>query len=842
MKIITRYGLLLAPLMAILGVSDVNSQIVTGVQDFSITVQQPVDLTPDSFTFTSVNSAQPNTLTQSAILTITGIDGDVPISISGGQYSRNAAAYTSTPGIIRNGETVRVQLTSSAAFSTAASATLTIGTVSRTFTVTTRVAGACEVAGTTLGTLCGDGTVYVGNYSGKRYFMNTARPTGTWSDSNTNVRAQTSSSSGLTNTQGMRSISPTLSFFNGAEYCNNTFGSSYFLPSTDEINAIWNNLSVSDRTSYFLGNSYHMTSEEWGSGKFGQNVSTSFGFYYVLIPSSDFLTNTWTGRGKAYASVIKCVRTDTLVVPDDFTPDAFTFTAQSNVMPSTSVNSNSVTISGIVGNAPISISGSGATYSVNGGSFISGASTITNGSTVRVNLTSSSNPSTSTSATLTVGTMSRTFTVTTPMADTTPDAFSFAAQTDVQPATAVTSNSVTISGLVGSATVSVSGGASYSINGGAFTSTSGPIGNGQTLQVRMTSSSTLGATMTGDVTVGTVTRSFSVTTTAQDTTPNAFAFSTSENRTSAQPSTLVTFNPVTISGLSTSVPVSVSGEGSPSIRINGGAWASSGTVSNGDTVAVRMTSSASFSTTLSTTVTVGNGSAAVSVITRPADTTPDYYSASDLSNAERNAYYTKQIQMTGFDTTLVSASNATVSVDGSNFFSSVRVNAGQTLFVRARASSAPSGVTSVVITTDLGGPGQGTYPIYLTTRSDAEEIWSLSTGSSGTVDGVPVKKFSSRVAYVGLTDQTWANAVAQCNALGAGWSLPPFSVATGSDSMNVHRSAIFGVISKRIWNSETYGNTQLATISITYTGTSSSLYDVACIKSDPNDSLYLPWP
>src|SRR5690606_13992981 len=74
-----------------------------------------------------------------------------------------------------------------------------------------------------------------------------------------------------------------------------------------------------------------------------------------------------------------------------------------------------------------------------------------------------------------------------PPADTTPNAISLAASTNVEPNTLVTSAPVTISGINTTSPVSIVGG-EYSISGGAFTANPGSITNGQTLTVRITAS------------------------------------------------------------------------------------------------------------------------------------------------------------------------------------------------------------------------------------------------------------------------------------------------------------------------------------------------------------------
>ena len=114
------------------------------------------------------------------------------------------------------------------------------------------------------------------------------------------------------------------------------------------------------------------------------------------------------------------------------------------------------------------------------------------------------------------------FQVTTTVTDTAPDSFNFSDQTDVEPSTPITSNAITVSGINAAAPISISGG-SYSINGGAFTSTSGTVSNGQTVTVRVTSSSNFATTASATLTIGGVSDTFSVTTRKQYSTTTLMA-------------------------------------------------------------------------------------------------------------------------------------------------------------------------------------------------------------------------------------------------------------------------------------------------------------------------------
>lgn len=86
--------------------------------------------------------------------------------------------------------------------------------------------------------------------------------------------------------------------------------------------------------------------------------------------------------------------------------------------------------------------------------------------------------------------------------------------------------------------------------------------------------------------------------------PSAFSYYGFTALTDQPKSTLVNSEKIKFIS-STATAVSVSGQGSPQISINGGAWGTAGTISNGQTLQARMTTSASNSTTQTATVTTG---------------------------------------------------------------------------------------------------------------------------------------------------------------------------------------------------------------------------------------------
>ncbi|HHS83551.1 MAG TPA: hypothetical protein ENK38_01300 [Gammaproteobacteria bacterium] len=188
--------------------------------------------------------------------------------------------------------------------------------------------------------------------------------------------------------------------------------------------------------------------------------------------------------------------------------------------------------------------------------------------------------------------------------DSTPDAFPFTSQTDVAVSTTITSAAVTITGINTGSPITVGAGATYDINAsGNFVSTPGTVYVNDTVRVRHVSSSLNSTSVVSSVTIGGVTETFTSTTVAPpaDTVPDAFPFTA---QTDVALSTLIVSAAVTISGITAASQISVA-NGEYDINGSGVFTATAGTVNNGDTVRARHTSSAAFSTGVTTTVTIG---------------------------------------------------------------------------------------------------------------------------------------------------------------------------------------------------------------------------------------------
>ncbi len=193
-------------------------------------------------------------------------------------------------------------------------------------------------------------------------------------------------------------------------------------------------------------------------------------------------------------------------------------------------------------------------------------------------------------------------------------------------------------------------------------------------------------------------------------TPNAFTFTDIVNATL---STTYISNSITISGITSTVPVSFSGTGFYE-KNNSGIWtASAGSAANGDTFRVRQVSSASTSTATSVTLTVGGVSDTYTVTTQATDTTPTAFSFLTAYNAEPSTVTSSnQITIAGTNSPAaitVSGASGQYSKNGAAYTSAAgTINTGDTVRVRGTSSASYGGTVTVTLT--IGGVG-GTFDI-----------------------------------------------------------------------------------------------------------------------------------
>lgn len=233
-----------------------------------------------------------------------------------------------------------------------------------------------------------------------------------------------------------------------------------------------------------------------------------------------------------------------------------------------------------------------------------------------------------------------------------PNDFNFTNITGAEPGVAYTTGPITITGLNNKVRASVSTGASISVNSGIFTSGPTFVRSGDIISVL--TPTTQGAdtdfnkTYNISATVGKTTKNWSVTTRTKDITPVPFTFTNSTNQELGITSTS---NTITLSGLEPTVPsMAAIASGIGSFRKNGGVPGTASTVGNGDTLAIVLAGPTDYSSTNTTSITVGDYTTSYSVSTRPADTTVDQFVFTDFTNvAIGSAFDSNSITLSGAD-------------------------------------------------------------------------------------------------------------------------------------------------------------------------------------------------
>ncbi len=95
------------------------------------------DDAPDAFVFSSVSDADADDVVESNTVVISGLQNETVLTVSNGFYSLNGDTLDNTPATIRNGDTLKVLIQSSGAINRTNTATITVGTYSTSFSVTT---------------------------------------------------------------------------------------------------------------------------------------------------------------------------------------------------------------------------------------------------------------------------------------------------------------------------------------------------------------------------------------------------------------------------------------------------------------------------------------------------------------------------------------------------------------------------------------------------------------------------------------------------------------------------------------------------------------------------------
>lgn len=220
------------------------------------TVNPGQDDTPDAFAFTDITDADWSEITASDLVTITDIGPDpVDISITGDgspEFRIDGGAWTSAPDTISDGQTLELRLTSAATGSILRSATVTVGTESVQWDVTT-ANDQCAALAPAIGTACSDGSYYAGTNpdSSDKFFV-------------------------------MENDAPSmLSWDDAVAYCTNLAPpdaqahgrSDWYLPNQAEMLYVYNSLGPQPNYNFQPG-FYHTSTESSPTDAWAQGMST----------------------------------------------------------------------------------------------------------------------------------------------------------------------------------------------------------------------------------------------------------------------------------------------------------------------------------------------------------------------------------------------------------------------------------------------------------------------------------------------------------------------------------------------------------------------------------------
>ncbi len=315
-----------------------------------------------------------------------------------------------------------------------------------------------------------------------------------------------------------------------------------------------------------------------------------------------------------------------------------------------------------------------------------------------------------------------------------PDAFSFTTQIELATSFEVTSNGVTIAGLG----AGVNADASTNIGilvintvdcGGPCTVT-----NGDTLAVKLTSSHLTGTTVSATVTVGAFSTDFDATTSGPtpDTTPDSFLFPAQID---LDTSIAVTSAAVTINNLGAGIDTPTSTDNG-TLVIDGVDCTMNCLIMNGETLAVRITTSAAGSTTVSANVTVGTFSTAFDATTAIGlAAAPGTLSFTAVNNAALNQSHDSNAIVFNWlnVNTGVTTTAGILLINGTPCVAACTVDLNDTIALRL--SSAVTNVTLVSATVTVDGIS-GAFNI--TTQAAASAGGSDTSLITGNVSNVVV--------------------------------------------------------------------------------------------------------
>ncbi len=577
------------------------------------------DSTPDSFTIDDVSNANPLEAYFSNPFSVTGINMPVEISISGGEYSIDWGSYTSQTWTVSQGSAIRVKLTSSWESLGSVSANITIGWVSESYVVTTKsIDDTIDDFNFTPITDAQRNSLYISETK-QISWINvplTISITGPWAEYKI--------------TDGIPTDVTWAWVASG--YSQNSWNAASFA-FDDDLSTWWgsSNTSFPIVLLYDLGawnaknvnayTLYRSTSQNgWNNNKYSPK-SWSF---------------QWSNNGSTWITLDsqsnETIATGASARTFEFSNSQFFRYYRLSI--SESVNSNRVNISEM------------SLLNIGQWVYTNSAWNIQQWDYVVVRVRSSSEYASEAQAVLRIWESDKIFSVITENApaDYDPDVFSFNPELNASPNTQYISNAINISWITAATSISISGW-EYEVNNfwtWSSASNANLIEDWDTISVRGISHPTWWQTRSVNLTVGSQTASYNITTLV-DNTPDTIEFA---DKTLVQVNSQIQSDSINITGINTQIPITNVTGGEYSI--NGWTWwNTNGQLENNDVLTLRVNSSSNFNSTTSMSVNIAGQSYSFNTTTQQADITPDDFNFLDIIDADLSvSYISEAIQVT----------------------------------------------------------------------------------------------------------------------------------------------------------------------------------------------------
>jgi hypothetical protein len=352
------------------------------------------------------------------------------------------------------------------------------------------------------------------------------------------------------------------------------------------------------------------------------------------------------------------------------------------------------------------------------------------------------------------------------------------------------------------------------INGGAWEPLWGStISNGDVIRLRARTAASFSTTYTVALTLGATTGTWQFGTLARDITPNALSFF---DVSGAALSTQYVSNTVTISGINDTI-VLVPRYGCE-ISKNGGAWSSTALAfESGDTLALRVTSAATTSTTVLGGVLVQEGGAGVptdwAVTTAAVDTTPDAFTFTDASGVAASSVQTSNvITITG----IAAAASVSFTTSGGSAHEyrknggawtavgATTVNNGDTLQVRLTAPASAGAAGN--ITMNVGGVAD-TYTVTTLTADTTPNAFTFVDQPSvaiGTVATSNVITITGIDAAAAVSFTTSGGSAHEYRKNSGAWTAVGATTVVNNDTLQV-RHTVSGTVGQAAATTMTVG-------------------------------------